>query len=395
MPTYLYQGYSAKGDRQKGRLEAHTAKEARETLIARGIYPGTLRPATRIHRKFSAARRAILYRELGALLHAGVPLDRALRLLAENPELAAAAEAIAALGDLVREGQDFSQGISRSIPGTRDDETAILAAAEASGTLPNVCLELADHLEEESEVADQIRTALVYPAVVATLALLVLGVLVGFLLPAYDRLLSGVNQELPALTRHVLTFGRVLRHPLGFTTLFALIAGGILCIRRASRQPGGILPHRRYQLPVLGHPLSALARARFAKTIALLLEGGIPLQRAIETAGRATGSLWLTEAARHAADQVAHGTRFSDALSQIPILSRDLPGWAAAGEASGDLAPLMRHAARGHQRAWDRGLKRALALLEPLLIVLVGLLILLVALAILLPMLRLNRGLVS
>ncbi|MCC5849363.1 MAG: type II secretion system F family protein [Verrucomicrobia bacterium] len=125
------------------------------------------------------------------------------------------------------------------------------------------------------------------------------------------------------------------------------------------------------------------------------MEGGIPLQRALETAGRATGSVWIMDQVRVAADQVAHGTRLADDLTGIPVLSEDLPGWARAGEASGELGSLMRHAARGHQRAWDRGLRRALALLEPLLIVAVGVLILIVALAILLPMLRLNRGLLG
>lgn len=393
MATFTYQAYTAEGKSRKGRLEAISLKAAREQLLAGGLYPRQVQPVGGRQRSFSPLRRSVLFRELGALLRAGLPLDRALHLLSENPELAAGAEDLAAVGDEVREGQDFSQVLGRRLRGAREDELAVLAAGEAAGRLPEVCLELADHLEEEAAVGDQIRTALVYPAVVSGIALLVLGLLVGFLLPAYEQLLSGVGQDLPGLTRGVLAAGRWLRHPLGLTLgLVTLLGLGVL-IRQQVRRAGGWMPRRRFSLPVVGQALAALARARFARTLALLLEGGVPLHRSLETAGRATGSVWLTDASRRVADQVSHGHRFADALSEVPVLGQDLPGWARAGEASGDLAPLLRHAARGHQRAWDRALKRALALLEPLLIVGVGLLILIVALAILLPMLRLNQGL--
>lgn len=394
MPTFRYQGYTAGGQTRRGRVEALNVKEARERLIEEGVFPKEVRPVGQGER-FDAARRSVLYRELGALLEAGLPLDRALRLLSENPELAAGAETLASVGDQIKEGVDFSEVLGRQVQGAREDEVAVLAAGEAAGRLPRVCLELADHLEEEAGVGDQIRTALVYPAVISLVALLVLGVLVGFLLPAYDQLLAGVGQELPALTRGVLALGQGLRHPLGAGGVLLILLGLWRGVTALCRRPGGLITLRWYRLPVLGPALGSLARARFARTLALLLEGGIPLHRALETAGRATGVAGLGAACAAAAKRVSQGERLTAVLTDIPVLREDLPGWARAGEASGDVSGLFRHAARGHQRAWDRNLRRVLALLEPLLIVSVGLLILLVALAVLLPMLRLNRGLLN
>lgn len=392
MPTFRYQGYTAEGRTRRGRVEALHAKEARERLIAEGVFPREVKPVGGGGR-FDAGARSVLYRELGALLEAGLPLDRGLRLLSENPELAAGAETLAGVGDAVREGVDFSAVLGRQLRGAREDEIAVLGAGEAAGRLAAVCLELADHLEEEAEVGDQVRTALVYPAVISGVALVVLGVLVGFLLPAYEQLLSGVGQELPGLTRGVLWLGRGLRHPLGAGGMVLVLLLGVRAGRRRLRRPGGFFTLRWFGVPVLGKALGALARARFARTLALLLEGGIPLHRALETAGRATGVAGLAEACAAAAGRVMQGERLAEVLGSVPVLQEDLPGWARAGEASGDLSGLFRHAARGHQRAWDRQLKRVLALLEPLLILAVGVLILLVALAVLLPMLRLNRGL--
>ena len=134
-------------------------------------------------------------------------------------------------------------------------------------------------------------------------------------------------------------------------------------------------------------------RARFCRTLALLLEGGVPVPEGVRVAGRATGSVFLAARCGEAAERILQGARVAEALALVPVLGEDLPGWVRAGEASGDLSGLLRHAARSHQRAWDRGLGRTLSLLEPLLIVAVGILILITALAVLLPILRVNQGL--
>lgn len=395
MPTFSYQAYTAEGKAQKGRIEGLNAKEAREQLLRDGLYAREVRPLRGGggRRSFGAGARSVFYRELGALLKAGLPLDRCLEILAGNPELGAGGEVLSVARDEVREGRDLSLALRTHLPGMREDEAAVVSAGEASGRLAEVSLELAGHLEEEAVVGDQVRGALVYPAVVAGLALLVLGVLVGFLLPVYEKLLTGLDQELPALTAGVLAFGRGVRHPLGLLALGLLLLAVIRLVRFVRRNPGRLLPLRRFRLPMLGFTLASLARARFARTLSLLLEGGVSLPEGLTVAGRATGSPALAERCRALAEEVSQGGRPAEGLASIPVLGQDLPGWMRAGEASGDLAGLMGHAARGHQRAWTRGLNRTLALLEPLLIVAVGLLILLVALAILLPMLRVNRGL--
>ncbi len=394
MPTFLYQGYSAEGRNRKGRLEALDAKEARERLLKDGIYPRevSLAGAGR-GRRFTLSHRAVLYRELGVLLRAGLPLDRCLGLLGENPSLAPGAEALSATRDRVREGGDLSEALRAQLPAMRDDEVAVLAAGESAGRLSEVSLELAHLLEEENAVREQVRSALVYPLLVLVLALLVLGGLVGFLLPVYERLLGGLSQELPWITRKVLAAGRAIRHPLGLGLLAGLVLMAIQLLRGLRKQANGPAARARFRLPVLGVGLAALARARFARTLALLLDGGVPVQNALRIAGRATGSLWIAEACFLAADRVAQGERVASALSEVPVLREELPGWAQAGESSGELAPLLRHAAQSQQRVWDRSLRLALSLLEPALIVGLGLLILVVALAVLLPMLRLNQGL--
>jgi len=394
VPTFTYVAYTKDGKSRKGRVEGLHAKDVRETLMSEGLYAReVVELSAKSGRKLSRTGRGMFYRETAALLRAGLPLDRALELLSETPLFRNAGQMPSVVRDRVREGMPFSQALAALLPDVSGTEEAVLAAGEASGRLPEVTEELADTLDQESELVEQIRAALLYPLVVTILAVGVLGLLVGFLLPVYEELLTDMGRDLPPLTRGVLAVGRGVRHPLGVLMLIVGVLAIVLTLRRARAHPETFLSRRRFSLPVLGALWSSLVRTRFSRTLALLLEGGLQLPQAILQASAATGSAWLQEEGREMAERVSQGERFADALEGQSILGVDLPGWVRAGEASGDLVNLLRHASRSHQRAWSRGLNRALAMLEPLLIVTVGILILLVALAVLLPMIQLNQGL--
>lgn len=392
MPTFRYQAYTEAGKAVKGRREGPGLKAVRETLLAEGLYVRSIQSVSSGRaRGFPPAVRAVFYRELAALLQAGLPLDRTLELLAEHPELAGDGDALPAVRDRVREGGNLSDALNAQLPGLREEETAVLAAGEAAGTLGRVAEELADTLEIEAELQDQARTALVYPAVITLLALVVLAVMVGVFLPTYEDMLGGVGQDLPGITHVLLGASRFLRSPQGLILMVLLMAGVVVGGKTFWNASSDKWAPARFRLPVVGAVLASRVRARFARTLALLLEGGVALPEAVISAGRATGSEWLSRKCNAASEEIAQGSRVADAMTRVPILQQDLPGWIRAGEASGDLADLLRHAAVGHERSWRRGLDRMLALLEPLLIIAVGILILLVSLAVMLPMLRMNQ----
>ena len=390
MPTYRYSAYTETGDPRKGRVEALDTKDAREQLLRRGLYAREVKGVREARAKFSTARRAVMYRELASMLTAGLPLEQALDILSER---SGSGDALPDVRDRIREGVEFSRALAARVPEVRGREEAVLAAGEASGGLARVAAELADTLEEETALSEEVRSALTYPAVVCALALVVLGVMVGVLLPVYERLLTGMDRELPWLTRGILGVGRAARHPAGLAGIALAMAAAVAASVRLRRRPERVCPRFRFEAPVAGGLFRPLARTRFARTLALLLEGGVDLPEALRTAGRATGSLWLSAWCVEAAERVSQGERLAVLLGRAPVLGEELPGWIRAGESSGELAPLLRHASRASQREWERRLRRALGLLEPLLILLVGGLILLVALAVLLPMLRLNQGL--
>ncbi len=399
MSAFEYIGYTPEGRRTRGLIEADDLKHARERLAAQGFLPEEVRPASSAgprRGRASFARvglRAMVFREMASLLRAGLPVPRALEILIESPELAPARSDLAAARDRVREGAALSAALEvggRATP----FETAALRAGERAGALEESLERVADYLEEQARVRDRIVSALIYPAVVLTLTLIVGVAMLGFLLPTLERLWTDAGVSLPVYTRVVMAIGRALR----WAAPAAAVLAALLTIelrRRAARamEWRERLDRWRYRLPVFGELYRALVALRFARALGMLLRGGAPMVEALPLAGRATGSAWASGGVEAAAEDVRHGRSPAEALRQVAPLRDAIPSWVQAGEASGDLVRLLGAAAARQQFAWERKLSRALALLEPALLVLLGLLVLSVTLAIVLPILALHRGL--
>ena len=399
MKTFAYKGFDGAGRAGQGLIEALDLKEAREKLQGRGILAEQVVPAEETGRgrrraAFHLDQRAMCYRELASLLHSGLPLVQALDILIQSPELGSNLIRLAGVRDRLREGQSLARALAENSVEVTAFESAVIEVGERVGTLAEVLLRLAQFLDEQKKLRERILTALLYPTVVLLLATLVAIALLGFLLPWVTRMMQEAGVPISGLTRGMLG----LRAWLG---PFALVAAalsvlGWLRFRRQLRESDETrqrFDRRLLRWPLVGRGYAALINMRFARTLAMLLRGGVPLVEALSIAGRATGSAWATQGMMQGAERVKHGASLAMALRTIEPLNTSLPAWVQAGEAGGDLAALLEHAAERYQQQWDRLLTRTMSLIEPLLILLVGLFVLLIALAILLPILSMNQTL--
>ncbi len=399
MKTFAYKGYSREGRRNRGLVEASDLKEARERLSAQGIWPDVIQSVDDAARLPQGAGgmermqvRATLYRELAALLKAGLTLVRGLELLMEAPDLAAARQDIAAVRDRIRGGQDPATAFADAggVPGF---ERSVLEAGQRAGGLDGAMERLADFLEDHLRTRDRLQSAMLYPVVVAVLALVASGLLLGVMLPNFARMWSEARIPLPTFTRVVMATGQWMGW-VGLPLVVVLLAL-IPAIRRRLRRPDWAARKDRvlHRMPLVGPSWNALVSARFGRTLALLLDAGVPLLEALSLAGRATGSCWVETQVGEVAEQVRHGAHLAEALRMAPPLAGALTGWVQAGEAGGALPRmLMAGATRAHQQ-WERRMDRATRLLEPALIIVLGGLVFVIALAVLLPILSLNSAL--
>lgn len=393
MRTFSYRGYDAEGRPQRGLIEAETPKQARAALAEAGTLAEVVEPVGQRGKPVGSARRCSVYRELGALLDAGMPVDRALGLLIETEELRGAHAFLAGVRDRIREGAALAEALQAECPGASVFELSALRAGERAGALGDVLNELAEVEEERLAVTERLRSALIYPGFVAILGLLIAGGMLGFLVPRAAAVLVETQGELPGLTRAMAGVGRwALRG--GLLLLASLGVGGWLLWRRALNDPRqrAQWEQRGRRLPFIGRSLGLLWSFRFAKTLAMLIRAGVPLVEGVGLAGRATGAAWVAQLAEVAAEGVQQGQALSAALRPMCVaVSPALAEWSRVGESSGKLPQMLEHAAQRCRASWETALTRVMALVEPFLIVLIGGFVLIVALSVLLPVLSMTR----
>jgi type II secretory pathway component PulF len=148
-----------------------------------------------------------------------------------------------------------------------------------------------------------------------------------------------------------------------------------------------------FQTPLVGRGYTIAVNLRCARTLSILLQGGVGLVDAMALAGRSTGSAWVAHLMQAEAESIRHGSSLADAMRRIPPLARSLPAWIQAGEASGALERLLDTAGNAYQHQWNRYVSRTLSWLEPVLIISIGIFVLLVTLSVLLPIISLNQTL--
>lgn len=403
MRTFAYRGYDTGGAARRGLIEALDIKEARDRLAARGVFPEHIAPAGREavarggerDRGLGLETRVAFYRELGVLTGAGLPLVHALEILMESPELGVSPELLAMVRDRVREGAGLSAALAAVTDRVRPFERAILEVGEKSGALDAILERLAGFLEEQQQLRERVVSALLYPAIILGFALVVAVVMLGFVVPSAAAAISReVSITLPRLTRIMIGVGRGLVWGLPVAGVAAGV--GIWWLRRRlAAQATARLALERwgFRVPLIGRGWGLIVNLRCARTMSILLKGGVPLVEALGLAGRATGSEWVAGELERETNTVRHGSSLADALRRVPILAASLPAWIQAGEASGSLEKMLDTAGDAYQHQWNRFVSRTLSWLEPALIGLVGLFVFVVVLSVLLPIIALNKSL--
>lgn len=365
-------------------------KAAREKLASGGILAERIGVTAR-PRRFKPEWRASAYRELGALLTAGIPMVRALDLLIQSSPTFFTG-LLGAVRDRVREGAGLADSLRGAGAQLTGFECAVIEAGERAGTLAPILTRLADFLEDQEQLRERVQRALIYPAIVVAVGLCVAVVMLGVLVPRAESLLAGSGRPLPALTRGMLAVGKVVGH-WGWLGLTLAVAGAVYARRAlAHSETAQRWDRRLFSIPVWGAGYRVLSSLRFSRTMAILLRGGVSLVDAIALSGAATGSRWVAALSVREAEAVRHGARLSDAVRRIGPLEESLAGWIRIGEETGDLAGLLEHAGNRFADHWNRYISRSLALLEPALLLVIGSFVLLVTLAVLLPVLSLANS---
>ena len=402
MPAYRFEALDAAGKTSNGLLEADNLKAARAQLRAQALVPMEVTQVASSgapnttglrgmqRRVFSSSGLSVWTRQLAGLVGSGLPLERALTALSDESEDPRQRELIAHLRSEVNGGSPFARALA-SAPREFDDVyRAVVGAGEQSGALGRVLERLADDLEERQQLKSKLIGATLYPAIVSVIAVVIVVFLVTYVVPQVASVFTSSKRALPFLTTAMLAVSAFLRG-YGWVLLLMLVGGGItlrMMLRNALFREQ--FDATWLTLPLIGKLSRGYNAARFAGTLAMLANAGVPILKALQAAAETLSNHAMRTDAMDALVQVREGAPLASALAGKKRFPGLLSMFARLGEQTGQLPQMLDRSAKQLSQEVQRRAMAMATILEPLLIVAMGLVVMLIVLAVLLPIIQLN-----
>lgn len=406
MPGYRYTAYDLDGREQRGVLESDSPRLARAQLRDKGLFPldvAQIEAANDTNMGTFSKRRAHLAtadlarvtRQLATLLGAGLTIEQTFNAIIEQAESEPERQLLAAVRGQVLEGQSLGTALTQ-FPGTFTDlYRTLVTAGETSGKLPLVLARLADYVEEQQALKQKLLVAMIYPAIVMTVCILVVTGLMVYVVPQVIGVFESTKQTLPFMTRALLALSKFIQ----LTGVFWLVAGvagfigaRIMLKREAVRRRFDLALLR---LPIFGRLIRSQESSQLAATLSILVGSGVPVLTALQAGAGVVGNLPMREALQRAAVAVREGSGLARAIiaqqQKPPLFPPVMVHLIASGEASGRLTQTLEAAARQQQRDVETRTTAFAAIIEPAMILIMGVIVLAIVLAVLLPIFELNQ----
>jgi general secretion pathway protein F len=401
MATFQYKAATADGTVVVGVLSGSTREHVVEQLQALGHTPIRVDESSDQSRKkqqWQLRRKRVTQeqiadstRELSTLLHAGLPLDRALSILISLSEGSALQELLDNVRERVKEGATLADAVEEQGPVFSRFYVNLLRAGESGGALEVVLERLANHMERSKEVRDTLISALVYPAILVVVAFLSIFLLLGYVVPQFAQMFDGVGQVLPLSTRITIAVGETLQQY--WWLLALLIAAAIWTVRRQLTNTSSSYKWHAWslRLPIVGAVIVKMEVARFAHTLRTLLNNGIPLLKSLSIVKETMGNRVLAKDLERVVGSLKEGQSLAEPLAETTHFPSFAVHMIRVGEESGNLQEILLQVATTYDRDTQITIKRSLALLEPMLILILGVIIAAVIISILVAILSINE----
>ncbi len=379
---------------------AQSLVEARQKLADRGLFVYSVRPRAGLLSEVGRRRRdravggnefLIFNQQFNTLIKAGLPILKALDLLAERAASPRLRPMLSDIRQRVREGASLSEALDRQGVFPKIYTTSVLAG-EKSGNLPGVLDYYIAYQRVTTGFRSRLKVALIYPTILITAVAVILSYLVTYVIPQFSKLYSEMSVPLPTLTQVVLSVALHLRAYLVIVLPLVALAGVALFWWSRSERGGLALDELRPRVPVVGDIWLKAQVSQFVRTLSTLLAGGTPLVAALNTSADAVSSPLISKTISEAAERVREGESLHNSLGathRMPELALEM---IEVGEASGALAPMLNSVAEFYEEEVNLRLASVLAWVEPAILVLMALVVAVILISLYLPIFSFSTG---
>ena len=404
MPSFQYKAKTAGGELVTGSVAAGDRRTALAQLGRMGYFPLSVEAATtaeatpapgvrfEIRKRMSNREVLVFTQQLYSLLRSGMQLSQAVGTLAKRSQKPHVKVVLAGVRDDIVEGASLSDALAKHPRIFSNLYVNLVKAGEASGTLDGVLERLVTHYEQVGEVREKVVTAMIYPVIVSSVGVGTIIFFMTVMVPRFAQMFKEMNRVMPLPTRILIGLSDLFLHFWWVPVL--LIVAAVVVWRQQVRTPAGrlLLDGWKLRLPLIGQIITLGAFAQFARTLATLLENGVPVLTALHIVEDTMTNQVIAQEIREARARVTDGTSISQPLAKGKIFPPLLIDMLAVGEESGEVAPALKNIADTYERELAYRLKVFTTALEPMIIIGMALVVGAIVLSVLLAVFDITSG---
>ena len=391
MPVFTYKGRTLAGTLVSGELKTKNRAELERTLRTKKILVTSVstKPSQinlRIGTGIKKVHISRFTRQFATMIGAGLPMVQCLEILSQQMESAELRRVIGEVKESVQAGTTLAEALSRHKKVFDDLYVNMVDAGEIGGALDTILVRLAIYREKADALARKVKGALIYPAVVMTVAIAVTFIMLTYIVPIFAKMFAGLGGELPAPTRFILSLSAFIRA--NILTGLGLLVALIIAYKYYSKTQSGRLNIDRVKLklPLLGDLIRKSVIARFSRTLSTLISSGVSILDALDITARTSGNRVIHDAIKKSILSIAEGETITQPLKESKVFPPMVVQMISVGEKTGGLDEMLSKIADFYDEEVDAAVAALTSIIEPVIIVFMGIVIGGILIAMYLPM---------
>ena len=394
MKKYKYRAMKADGKKIEDEFEAESREEVVSMITSSGYYPlkiEEVKTSTTIAefnftKKITAKDLTIFCRQMNTMLDAGISITNCLSMLSTQVTNKKLRAIITEIEDDVKRGEMLSHSMAKYPDAFPKLLVSMVESGEASGNLDEMMLRMAIHFEKESKINSKVKSAMIYPIVLAVIATVAVAIIMMFVMPTFQQMFEDSNTPLPGITNFLISLSTFMRRNIIYIVLVITVIVVVITRFKKSTKGYEFFSKLYLKMPIIGNLTQKTVTSRFTRTMSTLLSSGISMMDAIPIVKSILNNKVAEDAMDIIKDKVMKGDGLSSPIRESKVFPEMLASMIRVGEEAGSLDEMLNKTADYYDEEVDVAISNATSMIEPIMIVIMGVVIGTMVIGIMLPM---------